>query len=53
MHALVALHGQLGWVAALTPLSVDWMDRRGVAAPQLNPAPCIRCHAGSVTGQLR
>jgi len=23
MHALVALHGQPGWVAALTPLSVD------------------------------
>jgi hypothetical protein len=25
MHALVALHGQPGWVAALTPLSVDGM----------------------------
>lgn len=25
MHALVALHGQPGWVAALTPLSVDRM----------------------------
>jgi len=36
MHALVALHGQLGRVAALTPLSVDGMDRRGVATPQLN-----------------
>src|SRR3989442_7514659 len=24
-HALVALHGQPGWVAALTPLSVDGM----------------------------
>jgi hypothetical protein len=23
MHALVAMHGQPGWVAALTPLSVD------------------------------
>jgi len=23
MHALVELHGQPGWVAALTPLSVD------------------------------
>jgi hypothetical protein len=23
MHTLVALHGQPGWVAALTPLSVD------------------------------
>jgi hypothetical protein len=23
MHILVALHGQPGWVAALTPLSVD------------------------------
>jgi hypothetical protein len=23
MHRLVALHGQPGWVAALTPLSVD------------------------------
>ena len=25
MHKLVALHGQPGWVAALTPLSVDGM----------------------------
>src|SRR5215467_952221 len=25
MHALVALHGQPGWVATLTPLSVDGM----------------------------
>jgi len=25
MHTLVALHWQLGWVAALTPLSVDGM----------------------------
>src|ERR1022692_4483605 len=25
MHELVALHGQHGWVAALTPLSVDGM----------------------------
>jgi hypothetical protein len=25
MHALVAIHGQSGWVAALTPLSVDGM----------------------------
>ncbi|MGI9004765.1 MAG: DUF2637 domain-containing protein [Streptosporangiaceae bacterium] len=25
MHALVALHGQPGWIAALTPLSVDGM----------------------------
>jgi hypothetical protein len=25
MYALVALHGQPGWVAALTPLSVDGM----------------------------
>jgi hypothetical protein len=25
MHALVVLHGQPGWVAALTPLSVDGM----------------------------
>src|SRR3984957_17096925 len=25
MHSLVALHGQPGWVAALTPLSVDGM----------------------------
>jgi len=25
MHTLVALHGQPGWVAALTPLSVDRM----------------------------
>jgi hypothetical protein len=25
MHALVALHGQPGWVAALTPLSADGM----------------------------
>ena len=25
MHALVASHGQPGWVAALTPLSVDGM----------------------------
>jgi hypothetical protein len=25
MHALVAEHGQPGWVAALTPLSVDGM----------------------------
>src|SRR5215472_7880220 len=25
MHDLVALHGQPGWVAALTPLSVDGM----------------------------
>jgi hypothetical protein len=47
MHALVALHGQPGWVAALTPLSVDGMivaastalladsrsGRRGVALP--------------------
>ena len=23
MHLLVELHGQAGWVAALTPLSVD------------------------------
>lgn len=25
MHALVAMHGQPGWVAALSPLSVDGM----------------------------
>jgi hypothetical protein len=25
MHMLVALHGQPGWVAVLTPLSVDGM----------------------------
>jgi uncharacterized protein DUF2637 len=25
MHRLVALHGQPGWVAVLTPLSVDGM----------------------------
>jgi len=25
MHALVAMHGQPGWIAALTPLSVDGM----------------------------
>jgi Protein of unknown function (DUF2637) len=25
MHMLVARHGQLGWVAALTPFSVDGM----------------------------
>jgi hypothetical protein len=25
MHVLVQLHGQPGWVAALTPLSVDGM----------------------------
>lgn len=25
MHALVARHGQPGWVAALTPFSVDGM----------------------------
>jgi len=25
MHLLVELHGQPGWVAALTPLSVDGM----------------------------
>ncbi len=25
MHLLVAMHGQPGWVAALTPLSVDGM----------------------------
>src|SRR5712691_13275648 len=25
MHALVAMHGQPGWVVALTPLSVDGM----------------------------
>src|SRR5260370_34726479 len=25
MHALVELHGEPGWVAALTPLSVDGM----------------------------
>jgi len=25
MHLLVELHGQAGWVAALTPLSVDGM----------------------------
>jgi len=25
MHMLVELHGQPGWVAALTPLSVDGM----------------------------
>jgi hypothetical protein len=30
MHALVALHGQPGWVAALTPLSGRRDDRRGV-----------------------
>ena len=47
MHRLVALHGQPGWVAALTPLSVDGMNvaasatlltesragRRGAAPP--------------------
>jgi hypothetical protein len=25
MHTLVALHGQPGWIAALTPFSVDGM----------------------------
>jgi hypothetical protein len=25
MHLLVESHGQLGWIAALTPLSVDGM----------------------------
>lgn len=47
MHTLVALHGQPGWVAALTPLSVDgmilaasttlladsWSGQRGGALP--------------------
>jgi hypothetical protein len=27
MHLLVELHGQPGWVAALTPFSVDGDDR--------------------------
>jgi hypothetical protein len=29
MHLLVELHGQPGWVAALTPLSVDGMISLG------------------------
>jgi hypothetical protein len=32
MHLLVELHGQPGWVAALTLLSGRWDDRRGVDA---------------------
>jgi len=35
MHLLVARHGQPGWVAALTPLSVDGMI---VAASTTTPA---------------
>lgn len=34
MHALVALHGQPGWVAALTPLSADGM----IVAASTSPA---------------
>ncbi len=32
VHLLVELHGQPGWVAALTPLSVGRDDRRGIDA---------------------
>lgn len=33
MHRLVALHGQPGWVASLTPLSVDGMIVAASATP--------------------
>src|SRR5260370_41334648 len=55
MHALVARHGQPGWVAALTPFSVDGMivaasttlladsrtGRRGGVPPGARPGPRI------------
>jgi hypothetical protein len=37
MHLLVALHGQPGWVAALTPLSVDGMIAAAAASPRQRP----------------
>jgi hypothetical protein len=50
MHILVALHGQPGWVAVLTPLSVDGMivaassKRAGTAGEfSVGNAPDDRC----------
>src|SRR5580658_4653087 len=53
MHTLVALHGQPGWVAALTPLSVDGMivaasttllaDSRSGVRGQLPAASLAQC----------
>src|SRR5215472_12748404 len=37
MHTLVALHGQPGWVAALTPLSVDGMIVAASTTLQADP----------------
>jgi hypothetical protein len=52
MHMLVELHGQPGWVAALTPLSVDGMivaasttllaDSRSGRRGGCCPGPCWR-----------
>jgi hypothetical protein len=39
MHLLVELHGPPGWVAALTPLSVDGMIVAGHAAAAVGPPP--------------
>jgi Protein of unknown function (DUF2637) len=45
MHRLVELHGQLGWVAALTPLSVDGII---VAASTTLLADSGACGCGGV-----
>lgn len=45
MHELVALHGQPGWVAVLTPLSVDGMI---VAASTTMLADSRRARRGGV-----
>ena len=47
MHLLVELHGQPGWVAALTPLSVDGMI---VAASTTLLADAQESVAGSCRG---
>jgi Protein of unknown function (DUF2637) len=41
MHLLVELHGQPGWVAALTPLSVDGMIA-AASTPLLAESRCCR-----------
>lgn len=49
MHLLVKMHGQPGWVAALTPLSVDGM----IVAASTTLLADSRTGRGSVAGCCR
>src|SRR5438128_1303895 len=52
MHPLVALHGQPGWVAALTPLSVDGMIA-AASTTLLANSRSSRIAVGPSAGQAR